>query len=244
MWKDIMFKYPDYMNTCPLENLEDKCFTFIRSKKYISKIKDKKDVVIIAPNRMKSDISHFDFKFEFVEHVDFIFTSIHNNLYEFKNPTKNSIGKNCRIDNTAIIGVEGMHVTITPDNKRLQIKHMGNVIIEDDVMILALTTIQRAVFGSTILKTGVMIDSHVNIGHNSYIGENTVLAFGAIVGGSVTLGKNCMIGLGAILRNGINICDNVIIGMGSLVVRDITEPGIYKGSPAKFYKPYDKSWNF
>jgi len=100
------------------------------------------------------------------------------------------------------------------------------------------------VFGSTIIKKGAKIDSHVNIGHNSYIGKNTVIALGSILGGSTIIGKNCMVGLGAIIRNGTSICDNVIIGQGSNVVSDIKEPGIYMGSPAKLFKPYDKDWNF
>jgi len=71
-----------------------------------------------------------------------------------------------------------------------------------------------------------------------------VIALGTVVGGSVKMGKNCMIGLGCVIRNGVSICDNVIVGMGSLVVRDITESGIYKGCPAKLHKPYEKGWNF
>jgi UDP-3-O-[3-hydroxymyristoyl] glucosamine N-acyltransferase len=123
-------------------------------------------------------------------------------------------------------------------------KHIGNVVIEDNVMILALTTIQKGIFGSTIISQGVKIDSHVNIGHNSYIGESTAIALGSIVGGSCTIGRNCMLGLGCIIRNGTKICDNVIIGQGSNVVSNIDKPGIYMGSPAKFYKDYDINWNY
>ncbi len=123
-------------------------------------------------------------------------------------------------------------------------KHIGNVILKDDVSIFALSTIQRGVFGSTIIERGVKIDSHVNIGHNSHIGQDSVIALGAILGGSTTIGKNCMIGLGAIIKNGISICDDVIIGQGSNVVSYIIEPGIYMGNPAKLFKSYDKEWNF
>nr|HQU73633.1 N-acetyltransferase [Calditrichia bacterium] len=31
----------------------------------------------------------------------------------------------------------------------------------------------------------------------------------------------------------VRICDNVVIGAGSVVTRDITEPGIYAGNPAR-----------
>jgi acetyltransferase-like isoleucine patch superfamily enzyme len=241
MYKEIMDKYPYYKNTCPINDLKDKCITFIRSKKYLN-LNANKDVVVLVPKDL--DDLPDGWHYEFVDNVDYIFTMVHNTLYKDKPPLRNVIGRNCFIHPTAVLDVEGMHVTKAPNGSRIQLKHMGNIVIEDDVMILALATLQRAVFGSTTIERGVKIDSHVNIGHNSFIGQDSVVALGAILGGSVKLGKNCMVGLGAVIRNGVTICDNVIIGMGSIVVSDITESGIYMGSPAKFFKPYSKEWNF
>lgn len=241
MYNDIMLKYPEYKNTCPINRLSDGCITFARNRKYLN-LNTYKDVVILVP-KWFTDLP-IRWRFEYVDNVDYVFTMIHNTLYKNLQPAPNIIGSNCFIHPTAVLDVEGMHVTKAPDDSRVQLKHMGNVIIEDNVMVLALATLQRAVFGSTIIKRGVKIDSHVNIGHNSIIGENTVLALGAIVGGSVTIGKNCMIGLGVVIRNGVSICDDVIVGMGSSVVSDITESGIYVGSPTKFFKSYSKDWNF
>jgi len=31
----------------------------------------------------------------------------------------------------------------------------------------------------------------------------------------------------------IEICDNVVIGAGSVVTKNITEPGVYYGNPAR-----------
>lgn len=239
--KEIMSKYPNYRNTCPVYNLQDGCITFIRNKKYL-KLETPKDVVVLVQKGL-ADLPD-GWCYEFVDNVDYVFTMIHNTLYKDLVVPKNVIGMNCFIHPTAVLDVEGMHVTKAPDGRRIQLKHIGNVVLEDDVMVLALATLQKAVFGSTIIKRGSKIDSHVNIGHNSFIDENSVIALGAILGGSVRLGKNCMVGLGAVIRNGINICDNVIIGMGSNVVSDIVSPGIYMGSPAKFLKSYDKDWNF
>jgi UDP-3-O-[3-hydroxymyristoyl] glucosamine N-acyltransferase len=236
-----MLKYPNYKNTCPINNLKDGCVTFVRNNKYLN-LDEHRDVVVLVPEVIK-DLPG-GWCYEFVDNVDYVFTMIHNTLYKDVLPRKNTIGQNCFIHSTAVLDVEGMHVTKAPDGSRIQLKHMGNVVIEDDVMILALATLQRAVFGSTIIKRGVKIDSHVNIGHNSVIGENTVLALGAIVGGSVVIGRNCMIGLGAVIRNGVKICDDVIIGMGTNVVSNITKSGIYMGSPAKFFKSYSEDWNF
>jgi acetyltransferase-like isoleucine patch superfamily enzyme len=46
------------------------------------------------------------------------------------------------------------------------------------------------------------------------------------VGNSVSIGSNATI-------LPVQICDNVVIGAGAVVTRDITEPGIYAGNPAR-----------
>ncbi len=198
MHNTIMSKYPNYKNTCSINNLSDGCITFIRSKKYLN-LADHKDVIVLVPKELE-DLPD-GWNYEFVDHVDYVFTMLHNTLYKDTVPERNIIGKNCSIHPTAVLDVEGMHVTKAPDGRRIQLKQMGNVSLGDDVMVLALATLQRAVFGSTIIECGVKIDSHVNIGHNSVVGQNSVIALGAILGGSVTLGKNCMVGLGAVIRN-------------------------------------------
>ena len=46
------------------------------------------------------------------------------------------------------------------------------------------------------------------------------------------IGNNVCIGSGAVILP-VKICDNVIIGAGSVVTKDIVEPGVYAGNPAR-----------
>ena len=46
------------------------------------------------------------------------------------------------------------------------------------------------------------------------------------IGNKVSIGSNATI-------LPVTICDNVVIGAGSVVTRDIVEPGIYAGNPAR-----------
>ncbi len=72
---------------------------------------------------------------------------------------------------------------------------------------------------------GVMfINDSFSIGEPAY--ERKDLWEKTIIGNHVTIGSNTTI-------LPVNICDNVVIGAGAVVTRDITEPGIYKGNPAK-----------
>ncbi len=46
------------------------------------------------------------------------------------------------------------------------------------------------------------------------------------IGNSVSIGSNATI-------LPVNICDNVVIGAGAVVTKDINEPGVYAGNPAR-----------
>lgn len=47
------------------------------------------------------------------------------------------------------------------------------------------------------------------------------------------LGDNVVIGANSVVIGPLHICDDVVIGAMSLVNRDITEPGVYVGTPAR-----------
>jgi acetyltransferase-like isoleucine patch superfamily enzyme len=46
------------------------------------------------------------------------------------------------------------------------------------------------------------------------------------------LGNHVSVGSNATILP-VSICDNVVIGAGAVVTKDITEPGVYAGNPAK-----------
>ncbi len=46
------------------------------------------------------------------------------------------------------------------------------------------------------------------------------------------IGNNVSIGSNATILP-VHICDHVVIGAGAVVTKDITEPGVYAGNPAK-----------
>ena len=242
-------KLEDYNKTCSVLYLRDDSITFVREYKYMKYIENtNKNICVITSESFKKFTTSIpkNVRFYFVADgsVDYVFTKIHNKIHEDNHTSVNVISSKCEIDKTAVIGVEGIKFANCLDGSKLQFKHTGNIIIEDDVEIGALAVVHRASMSSTVIKRGAKIAALVNVGHNTIIGEDTVIATGTIIGGSVSIGKNCWVGLGVIIKNGISICDNVVIGVGSVVTKDIIDSGIYKGSPVKLYKPYEKGWNF
>ncbi|MDH4038230.1 MAG: N-acetyltransferase [Candidatus Krumholzibacteria bacterium] len=49
------------------------------------------------------------------------------------------------------------------------------------------------------------------------------------IGNKVSIGTNATI-------LPVSICDNVVVGAGAVVTRDITQPGIYAGNPARLIR--------
>ena len=104
------------------------------------------------------------------------------------------IGSRCIIHANSTIGGDGFGFATNKMGEHTKIYQNGNVIIEDDVEIGNSTTIDRAVFGSTIIKKGVHIDNLVQIGHNCEVGEYSVLVSQSGLAGSTKLGRNVVMG--------------------------------------------------
>lgn len=81
-----------------------------------------------------------------------------------------------------------------------------------------------------------IVDKHCSVGHDSIIADFVTLAPGARVGGKCIVGRSVYIGSNATIKQSITIAANVVVGAGAVVVKDITEPGVYAGVPAKKIK--------
>jgi sugar O-acyltransferase (sialic acid O-acetyltransferase NeuD family) len=79
----------------------------------------------------------------------------------------------------------------------------------------------------TIINTAAVVD------HESRIGDFTHISVNATVAGRCRIGNMVFLGAGAIVIDRIRIVDRVVIGAGATIIDDITEPGIYVGSPAR-----------
>jgi len=72
-----------------------------------------------------------------------------------------------------------------------------------------------------------------NIGHDCRIGDFFSLAPGGVISGRCTLGDRIQFGANASIREELEIVSDTIIGMGAMIVKSITNKGIYIGNPAK-----------
>ena len=151
------------------------------------------------------------------------------------------IGEQCLIQSSTVIGADGFGYANDRGNW-IKIPQLGRVIIGDRVEIGACTTIDRGALDDTIIGNGVIIDNQCQIAHNVVIGDNTAVAGGVIMAGSLKIGRYCMIGGASVINGHMEICDKVTVtGMG-MVMRPISEPGVYSsGIPLQPNKVWRKT---
>lgn len=77
------------------------------------------------------------------------------------------------------------------------------------------------------------LNLHTTIGHDCIMGDFFTTAPGANISGNCQFGDCVYIGTNSSVRQGVEICDNVTIGMGGVVIKDITQQGVYIGNPLK-----------
>lgn len=135
----------------------------------------------------------------------------------------------------------GEHVTIVqPVN--LYECHIGN-----EVFIGPFVEIQKGVQigDQTRIQSHSFICEGVSIGQYCFIGHgvmfiNDTFSTGGPAGNpalwkKTNIGNHVSIGSNASILP-VNICDHAIIGAGAVVTKDITEPGVYAGNPARKIK--------
>lgn len=81
-----------------------------------------------------------------------------------------------------------------------------------------------------------ILDRGVQIGHDCKIADYVHVSPVAILSGNVYLQRLVQIGTNASLKQNIEIEEGTIIGMGAVVLKSITQTGVYVGNPAKKIK--------
>lgn len=83
---------------------------------------------------------------------------------------------------------------------------------------------------------GAIIRTGAQIGHHNRIGDFAYVSPGVVFSGFCEVGARAFIGTGTLVRDGVRIGTDCTVGMGSVVTRDLTEPGVYLGHPARMKK--------
>jgi len=153
---------------------------------------------------------------------------IHSNVSIYDDAV---IGNNVTIHAGAILGASAFYYKNRPEGYD-QLKSGGRVIIEDNVDIGALCTIDRGVTGDTTIGEGSKLDNQIQIGHDTLIGKKCLIASQTGIAGCVVVEDNVTIWGQVGVKSGITIAKGTVIYAQSGLGQTTEEGKTYFGSPA------------
>ncbi len=110
-----------------------------------------------------------------------------------------------------VIGHPGFGWALGPGQAVRAIPQLAGVVIESDVSLGPLCTVDAGTLSPTRIRRGAKLDAHVHVGHNTDIGEATIVAAQSGFAGSVRLGRGVLVG------GQVGIADHVVVGDGARI---------------------------
>ena len=145
------------------------------------------------------------------------------------------IGDSVIINSCSVIGKRGFGNYEDKSEKIVALRHVGKVIIEDNVEIGGGCVIDRATYAQTVIKSGSKLDNLIHIAHNVQIGENNMIGGQVGFSGSVKTGNNCIFLGQAGIEQGVSVNERtILLGKGAMRHSNL-EGGIWGGDYALPY---------
>ena len=141
------------------------------------------------------------------------------------------IGDNVTIHAGTVLGADAFYYKKRP-NGFDKLKSAGRVVIEDNVDLGALCTIDRGVTADTTIKKGTKIDNQVHIGHDTIVGEKCLIASQTGIAGCVVIENEVTIWGQVGIISGITIGEKSVILAQSGISKSLEGGQSYFGSPA------------
>jgi len=142
------------------------------------------------------------------------------------------IGHRVTLHNGVTIGGDGFGFAKTSEGRQYKIPQAAITVIEDDVEIQTLTSVDRGALSETRVKRGAKIDSLCQIGHGCVVGEDNIICGQTGLAGSTVLGENVIMAGQTGSSGHITIHKNAIVWAQSGVGHDVPEGAVVSGSPA------------
>jgi len=142
------------------------------------------------------------------------------------------IGNRVILQNSVVVGGDGFGFARRADGSHFKIVQSGVTVIEDDVEIQTLTSVDRATVGETRVRRGAKIDSLVQIGHACVVGEHNIICAQTGLAGSTVLERNVLLA-GQVGSSGhLTVREGAIVYAQSGIGGDVEAGARISGSPA------------
>lgn len=140
------------------------------------------------------------------------------------------IGHRVVIHSGTVLGADAFYYKNRPEGFD-RLLSGGSVVLEDDVELGALCTIDKGVTGETTIKKGTKLDNQVHVGHDTVIGEKCLIASQTGIAGCVIIEDEVTIWGQVGTNSGITIGKKAVIMGQTGVTKSVAGGKSYFGTP-------------
>lgn len=152
---------------------------------------------------------------------------IHSNVTIYDDAV---IGNNVTIHSGSILGASAFYYKNRPEGFD-QLVSGGRVVIEDNVDIGALCTIDKGVTGDTTIGAGSKLDNQIQVGHDTVIGKKCLIASQVGIAGCCIIEDEVTIWGQVGTNSGITIGEKAVILGQTGVTKSVEGGKTYFGTP-------------
>lgn len=87
-----------------------------------------------------------------------------------------------------------------------------------------------------VIEPNTTLNLACTVAHDTRIGKHCFLSPRVALAGFVVVEEMCLLGINTTVIDNVKLCPNTRIGGGSLVLKDVSSPGLYVGSPIRFLR--------
>ncbi|MCR5862359.1 UDP-3-O-(3-hydroxymyristoyl)glucosamine N-acyltransferase [Flavobacterium sp. J372] len=154
---------------------------------------------------------------------------IHSNVAIYDNTI---IGNNVIIHAGTVLGGDAFYYKKRPEGFD-QLLSGGRVVIEDNVGIGALCTIDKGVTGDTTIGEGTKLDNQVHVGHDTIIGKKCLIAAQTGIAGCVVIEDEVTLWGQVGTTSGITIGSKAVVLAQTGVSKSLKGEKVYFGTPVE-----------
>jgi sugar O-acyltransferase (sialic acid O-acetyltransferase NeuD family) len=89
-----------------------------------------------------------------------------------------------------------------------------------------------------VVGENVLLNVGTIVAHDSIVGAHSFVGPGVVLAGFVRVGRSVFLGTGSRVIDNVTIADAVQTGAGAVVVKNLDEPGLYVGVPARWVRSH------
>jgi UDP-3-O-[3-hydroxymyristoyl] glucosamine N-acyltransferase len=140
------------------------------------------------------------------------------------------IGDNVILHSGCVLGADAFYYKKRPEGHDKLVSG-GRVVLEDNVELGALCTIDKGVTGDTRIKKGTKLDNQVHVGHDTVIGEKCLIASQTGIAGCVIIEDEVTLWGQVGTNSGITIGKKAVIMGQTGVTKSVAGGKSYFGTP-------------